>query len=101
MQEYKLKRGFSPDIERMYTELSECFPSEIKKEDGKLITSYGALSKLSIWMDGKILVIDTVSDIEGVDDENVLDTNKRFREFLNRSTGYSAKERAKKAKKNV
>lgn len=85
----------------MYTELSECFPSEIKKEDGKLITSYGALSKLSIWMDGKILVIDTVSDIEGVDDENVLDTNKRFREFLNRSTGYSAKERAKKAKKNV
>ncbi|MHC1576195.1 MAG: DUF5611 family protein [Methanosarcinaceae archaeon] len=101
MREYKLKRGFSPDIERMYTELSECFPSEIKKEDGKLITSYGALSKLSIWMDGKILVIDTVSDIEGVDDENVLDTNKRFREFLNRSTGYSAKERAKKAKKNV
>lgn len=85
----------------MYTELSECFPSEIRREEGKLITSYGALSKLSIWMDGKILVVDTVSNNEEVDDETILDTNKRFREFLNRSTGYSAKERAKKSKKSV
>jgi len=34
-------------------------------------------------------------------DEEVLDTNKRYRTFLDEATGYSSKERLKMAKKEV
>ncbi|MDK2892068.1 DUF5611 family protein [Methanohalophilus sp.] len=101
MQEYKLKRGKSPDIERIYEELRSCFPSEIIRDGDKLTTSYGAMSELSVWMNGKLLAVETVSDAEGLADDVILDTNKRFRDFLFKATGYTAKERVKNAKKSV
>ncbi|MBP2031014.1 hypothetical protein J2755_001962 [Methanohalophilus levihalophilus] len=101
MQEYKLKRGNSPDIERIYEELQASFPSEIVRDGDKLTTSYGAMSELSVWMNGKLLVVDTVSNTEGLDDDAILDTNKHFRDFLFKATGYTAKERLKQAKKAV
>ncbi|MGM0771586.1 MAG: DUF5611 family protein [Halobacteriota archaeon] len=101
MQEYKLKRGFSPDIERIYEELEKCFPSEVRREDDKLSLSYGVITELSVWMDGKKMVVDTVMDTTSGDDELILDTNKRFRDFLQLATGYTAKERLKQAKKAV
>ncbi|ADE37061.1 DUF5611 family protein [Methanohalophilus mahii] len=101
MQEYKLKRGHSPDIERIYEVLEECFPSDISRKGDKLVTSYGVMKELSVWMNGKKLVVDTNSEAEGVPDEVILDTNKRFRNFLYKATGYTAKERVKNAKKAV
>jgi hypothetical protein len=101
MQEYKLKRGYSPDIERIYEELQVYFPSEIIRDGKKLITSYGALSELSVWMNGKLLAVDTVSDVGELADDVISDTNKRFRNFLLKATGYTAKERVKKAKQTV
>ncbi|WP_338100015.1 DUF5611 family protein [Methanolapillus africanus] len=101
MQEYKLKRGFTPDIERLRTLLAECFGTEIKEEDKKLVTSYGALKKITVWIDNKKMCVDTVSDNAGVSDEMVLDTNKRFRNFLDKGTGYTSKDRVKNAKKDV
>ncbi|SES66253.1 hypothetical protein SAMN04488587_0410 [Methanococcoides vulcani] len=101
MQEYKLKRGFSPDIERIYEEIEKSFPSEIRREEDKLLVSYGVITELSVYMDGKKLVVDTVTDATLGDDEMILDTNKRFRDFLLLATGYTAKERLKQAKKAV
>ncbi|NPE31090.1 DUF5611 family protein [Methanococcoides sp. SA1] len=101
MQEYKLKRGFSPDIERIYEEIGKCFPSDIKRDSDKLSVSYGVIKELSVYMDGKKLVVDTDMDVSSVDDELILDTNKRFRDFLLLATGYTAKERRNQAKKAV
>jgi hypothetical protein len=47
------------------------------------------------------MAVDTVSDTTLTDDELILDSNKRFRDFLLQSTGYTAKERLKQAKKDV
>ena len=101
MQVYKLKRGFTPDIERFRDLLTECFGTEIKEKDGKLIASYGVLKEIIVWVDSKKLCVDTVSDNSGVPDDVVLDTNKRFRTFLDKGTGYSSKDRIKNAKKEV
>lgn len=38
---------------------------------------------------------------KGANDEVIMDTNKRYRVFLEEATGYTAKERLKKAKKDV
>jgi len=101
MQEYKLKRGFAPDIERIRDLLTECFGTEINDENGKLTTSYGVLTEIKVWIDNKKLCVDTVSDNSGIPDDVILDTNKRFRTFLDKGTGYSSKDRIKNAKKDV
>jgi hypothetical protein len=101
MQEYKLKRGFAPDIGRIEECLKETFPSEIRHDGEKLTTSYGILKTLTVWIEGKKLAVDTLSDTSIKDDNLILDSNKRFRDFLLKATGYTAKERLQQAKKEV
>lgn len=96
--------AIDPEIEAQMIShecLKEAFPSEIKEEDGKFVTSYGVLSKITVWIEGKKLAVDTESDTSMTDDELILDSNKRFRDFLYAATGYTAKERLKQAKKEV
>jgi hypothetical protein len=76
------------------------FPAEITQKDGKYTISYGAFKHLSVWLNGKKLCVDSESEM-GVSDEVAFETNKRYRTFLQESTGYSAKERLKQAKKEV
>jgi hypothetical protein len=45
----------------------------------------------------KSVFIDTESNMQ-VSDEVILDTNKRFRKYLDVVTGFSTKERVKRAK---
>ncbi len=73
---------------------------EIKEESGRLNISYGAFARLTAWIDKKKFCVETES-ARGVADDVILDTNKRYRVFLEKATGFSAKERLKKAKKEV
>jgi len=80
--------------------LGKNFPADVKEDNGKLILNYGAFKKLTVWLDNKKLFADTESNRDAADDV-ILDTNKRYRVFLEEATGYSAKERLAKAKKEV
>ena len=100
LMEYSFKRGFKPDLERIRSVLTEEFPTEITEAEGKLQLSYGALKSICIWIEGKKLNVTTESD-SGAVDQVVLDTNKRFRDFLEKATGYTAKQRLQMAKKEV
>lgn len=48
----------------------------------------------------KKLCVETESK-KGANDEVIMDTNKRYRVFLEEATGFSAKDRLKKAKKEA
>ncbi len=98
--DYSFKRGFKPDLERIRKTLQDEFPCEIKQEDGKLLLGYGALKSISVWIEGKKLNVVTESATD-VGDTVALDTNKRFRNFLEKATGYTAKQRLQMAKKEV
>jgi hypothetical protein len=98
--EYKFKRGFKPDAERIKAVLAEEFPVVVNEVDGHIVISFGALKKVDVWIEGKIMNVVTES-MQGASDELVLDSNKRFRNFLEKATGYTAKERLKMAKKEV
>ncbi len=100
IQEYSFKRGFPQEAGRIKTLLEKNFPAEIKEDSGKYTLSYGAFARLTVWLDNKKLCVDTESN-RGTKDEMVLETNKRYRVFLEEVTGYSAKERLAKAKKEV
>jgi len=80
--------------------LEKNFPAGIKEENGILTITYGAFNRFSVSIENKKLRVDSESNKE-IKDNEVLDTNKRYRTFLDEATGYSSKERLKMAKKAV
>ena len=98
--DYSFKRGFNPDMERIQKALEEEFPVDIKQESGKLFLNFGALKSIYVSINGKKLNVTTESEL-GVSDAVALDTNKRFRNFLEKATGYTAKQRLQMAKKEA
>jgi hypothetical protein len=100
MQEYPIKRGMTKDLEiRIIAELKVCFGVEPEKTAKGYRIKFGALKRLDVnpGADGKSVIIDTESDMN-VSDEVIIDTNKRFRKYLDVITGFSTKERVKRAK---
>ena len=100
MQEYPIKRGLTKDLpERIVTELRSNFGVEPTKSGQAYRISHGALKRLDVTIGagGKSVIIDTDSD-KNASDEVILDTNKRFRRYLDAITGFSTKERVKRAK---
>jgi hypothetical protein len=100
MQEYPIKRGLTKDLEaRTLAELKTCFGKDPEKKEKGYRTSFGALKRLDVTFGagGKSVIIDTESDMT-VSDDVIIDTNKRFRKFLDAVTGFSTKERVKRAK---
>ena len=100
MQEYPIKRGLTKDLEsRIVAEMKSGFGAEPTRAGKAYRISFGAIKRLdaTISADGKSVIIDTESDISS-SDEVIIDTNKRFRRFLDAVTGFSTKERVKRAK---
>ena len=100
MQEYPIKRGLTKDLEtRAVAELKNCFGMDAEKTAKGYRVSFGALKRLDVTLGAgnKTVIIDTESDMK-VNDDVIIDTNKRFRKFLDAVTGFSTKERVKRAK---
>ncbi len=100
VQEYVFKRGFKKGAHKRILEaLKDCFGVDVKEYDEEYVLSYGALRKLTIRISDTLLV--ETESMDGVPNELIVDTNARFRCFLERATGYTAKQRAKKAQEAV
>ncbi len=103
MQEYPIKRGLTKDLEaRAVAELKICFGAEPEKTAKGYRIKAGALKRLDVVIGpgSKSVIIDTESDLTAPDDV-IIDTNKRFRTYLDAVTGFSTKERVKRAKSVV
>jgi hypothetical protein len=87
-------------MDRIKEVLQDCFQVPVTEEDGKLIVSYSALARIEASIIDKKLSVDTTPN-PNVSDEEILETNKRFRMFLNDATGYTSKQRRNIAKKEV
>ena len=100
MNEYDIKRGHFEKIDggKLDIMMKDSFET-VKKEGDKLVTSYGALDKLAVWLDGKkILCVETKMNTD-VDDKTATETIRKYNQFLERATGFTAKERRKRASK--
>lgn len=99
MRTYELKRGHLKNIEgeKLFELVKESF-GDANAEEEKISASFGALTKIVVWTEGKLLVIDTDMN-KNVDNETARQTISAFNKFLEKATGFTAKERAKKAQK--
>ncbi len=101
MQEYPVKRTHIKDLPGNITaKITEHFGITPQEKDGWYTISYGALESMQVRLgDAKKSILITTVSKQGIEDEQIiLDTNKRFRRYLDDVTGYSTKERVKKAK---
>jgi hypothetical protein len=100
MQEYPIKRGLTKDVDaRIVAELKNCFGVDPEKTAKGYRIKSGALKRLDVFVGTgeKSVIIDTESDISA-SDEVILDTNRKFRKYLDAITGFSTKERVKRVK---
>ncbi len=96
MNTYPLRRGHFKQIEGVrLKDVMEMSFGPVTEEDGKFVASYGALARVVAWTDGKSVFVDTTTN-PSVDDETAVSTRERWNAFLERATGYNAKQRAKK-----
>jgi hypothetical protein len=101
MQEYPIKRTHIKTLkENVVGKLREHFETEPEESDGFYQISYGAIKSMRVKVtdSGKSILVETVSRTDLEDEQVILDTNRRFRKYLDDVTGYSTKERVKKAK---
>ena len=97
MQTYGLRRGWGKKIEGgNLRSLVESSFGSAQEADSKVVTSFGALAKLTTWTDGKSLFVDTVMNREVAEDV-ARNTISAYNRFLEQATGYATKERAKRA----
>jgi hypothetical protein len=97
MRDYELKRGIAKTLEGdgLRTIAAEIF-GQAGTEGNQILVAFGAIEKMVAWTDGKRLFVDTVMKT-GVPDHVATETIKAYNTFLERATGFSAKERSKKA----
>ncbi len=92
MRSYSIKKSVKLDTEKLETILKTIFGS-YRKENDKYIVSYKALSKIEIVLKDNKLLIETESNNNK---DGYEDTIKKYNQFLEQATGYTAKERSKK-----
>jgi hypothetical protein len=101
MRYYSIKRGHKENLEQenLRALVIESF-GDCEEEGGRFIASFGALKQISVWSEDKDLIVDTEMDAT-VPNEVAMETIKRFNDFLYKTTGYTSKDRKKRAEKEA
>ena len=96
MQTYDLRRGWAKKIEGggLQGLVASLFGSADGVE-GKVVTSFGAIERLTTWTDGKRLFVDSVMNPK-VDEATAVKSRQAWNTFLEQATGYNAKQRQKR-----
>ena len=102
MQEYEVRRGHQENIQldKLRAHMQAAFGA-VEERDGKLVSSFGALKEIMAWPSGKsMLGIETTMN-KDVPNDVAQSTIKAYNTFIEAATGYTAKERGKRAQKKA
>jgi len=102
MQEFPVKRGQAKNLEDggLGNIMKDIFDHS-EPRDGGFISSHGAIRSIYAELkDKSTLIVDTQMDTS-VSDDVALETRKKYNDFMQRATGFNAKERVKRMKKSV
>lgn len=100
MQEYEVRRQLKSTIslESIRGALAGEFGT-VTEENGHLVVSYGGLSRLECWLNDKKRLCVITASRPDVSETEASETIGKYNRFLQTVTGYTSKERRKKAMK--
>ncbi|MFQ5918437.1 MAG: DUF5611 family protein [Thermoplasmata archaeon] len=101
MQAYDIKRGHGKTLEGagLRDILEDCYDS-VAPEGAGFLVHHGAIQAMQVWVEGNQLHVDMTMDT-GVDDATAADTIRAHNVFLERATGFNAKQRRSRLQKKV
>jgi len=102
MTGFDIKKGWYSKIEgdKLEQIMKEEFGS-VTKEGDVLVASFGAMKRIEAKVISKTelgLVTVNVDDFKAIKDEDILASKRKLNEFLLRATGFTPKDRLKRAK---
>lgn len=101
MRDYEIKRGHQKTLkgEGLRNILEEFF-GEVEEVEGRYRVSFGAIKEMTVWIDGRRLYIDTSMERK-VDNETASRTIRAYNAFLEKATGFTAKQRRERLQKDA
>ena len=96
MRLYDFKRGHKKTLDDIAGIMRDIF-GEVRKENGHLLSSFGALERIEVWIENGKMAAETES--KKVEGSLAQETLRKWNDFLFKVTGYTAKERKKKMTK--
>jgi len=96
MRVYDFKRGHKKTLDDIAKIMEDIF-GNVKKENGRLFSSFGALERIEVWIENGKMAAETES--KKVESSLAQETLRKWNDFLFKVTGYTAKERKKKMTK--
>lgn len=102
MQTLDIKKGHYKNIEGQGLEqiMIDVF-GDVNKDGEKFKANYGAMKPITVWIKSKKeICVDIVTE-KDVDDDIALKTIRAKNEFLEKATGFNAKERSKRLQKKA
>lgn len=102
MQTFDIKRGHFKNLENegLRQIMVDIF-GDVGMEGDRYFANYGAMKPITVWLKSKKeLCVDIVTEKE-VSDDTAMKTIRAKNEFLQKATGFSAKERSKRLQKKA
>jgi hypothetical protein len=100
--EYDIKRGHFKKIDgKQLPELMKQYFGDVEKDGDKLVSNFGAMKPITVWIKDKKTICVEITTSKDVDDSTALETIKARNRFLLDVTGFSSKERQKRLKKKA
>ncbi len=106
-QRYDVKRGHFENIEGdklkglMDETFKEVYEEEDEGEEKLVVEEDGAIAHLEVWTEGRTGLWVDLEMNKDVDDDLAMKTISKWNDFLEEATGFTAKERKKRAKKKA
>lgn len=102
MTDFDIKRGCYKNVEGDGLEniMREVF-GNVKKEGDLFVSSYGLMEKIEVKVPSKTVLqmrTQNRADVSGASEEEVLDSKRKLNDFLLKTTGFTPKDRLKRAK---
>lgn len=95
--EFDIKKGHYAHLEgeglkNLMTEVL----GPVREESDVLVTAFGATTRFEVRLVGKTALSVTTESDKGASTEAMMESNRKYNDFMERATGFSTKERSKR-----
>ena len=100
--EFDIKKGHGASLEgEGLKDLMMGIFGNVKEENGALVTSFGATMRFEVKMVSKSALSVVSTSDKNASTEAMMESNRKYNEFMEKATGFNAKERSKRLQKKA
>jgi hypothetical protein len=100
--DFDIKKGHSASLEGDGLKgLMKSVLGEVKEENGALVSSFGATTRFEVKLLSKTALSVVSSSDKNATAEAMMESNRKYNDFMEKATGFNAKERSKRLQKKA